>query len=644
MAADANWPARAAFVLAALAVTALALRGGTYDIVARQEAAIAVWWVLGLGYALGLLPRARPHPAVLLPIAELCALGAWTFLSLGWSASDERTLAEGCRIVGYLGLLVLVVSVLDRRTWRAAAAGLAAGALLVAALATASRLAPGLFPSDPVRAIGGSRLSWPFNYWNAVGAWGAMAVTAALAWSVSAVSTRVRAAFLAAAPVAALSIYLAYSRAALAGVAAGVLCLVALGPRRLALAVHLAVGGAATAVAVLVARGEPGVAQGEGGDGGVTVGLVLLVCCAACGATALLTRRAGADDRWRVPARTARRAGVAAAACLLVACVVAGPGLASRAWDEFRESGVQPASPADVAADPAQRLGSLKGSRHAIWSAALDAYREDPLNGSGAGTFEFAWDRSGRGEETFKDAHSLYLEPAAELGWPGALLTLGFLVAVAAVSLEALRRTKRAHARGAAAALVAVLAVFLVQAGFDWMWESTAVAVLGIGGAAMLWARLGEQDARVRLGRLARAAAAAACFLMCLLLVPGLASSSLVRDSQRSVERGDLTQAAAQADDAVASSPWAAGPRTQRGLVAELQGDLRGAREDFRGAARREPQNWRLPLLLARVEARLGRVRAALRQYRLARSLRPEAQIFARPPVTGAVSESAPGP
>ena len=639
----ANWPARLAFGLPAALIIVLALRGGTYDIVARQEAAIAVWWVLGLGFALGLLPRARPHPAVLLPLGALAALGAWTFLSLGWTDSDERTLAEGCRIVGYLGLLVLVVSVLDRRTWRRAAAGLAAGALLVAVLATASRLAPGLFPSDPVRQLSNARLSYPFNYWNAVGAWGAMAVTGALAWSVSATRPAVRAAFLGAVPAAGLSIYLAYSRAAIAGIAVGLLCVLALSRRRLAVAVHLAVAGAGTGVAVLVTRGEPSLARGMDAGGAGVVLLALLACGAVCAVTPLLTRRAGADE-WRMPARHARLAGAVAGVCVLFAAVVAGPGLASKAWDQFRDSGVQPASPRAVAADPARRLGSLQGSRHEVWSVALDTYRANPGHGTGAGTFEFAWNRSGRGAEFIRDAHSIYLEPAAELGWPGVMLTVVFLLAVAGVSLAALRRAQRPAAHGAGVAVVAVGAVILVQAGLDWIWESTAVTVLALGAAAVLWTRLGERDARLHLPLGARIAAGVACLLMCLVLLPGVASSSLVRESQRSVKAGDLRGAAAQADDAVASAPWAATPRLQRGLVAERTGDLRGARAGFRDAVEREPENWRLPLLLARAEAALGRPRAALRHYRRARKLRPKAEIFKPPPRAGRVRESATGP
>lgn len=615
-----------AFFSVAGLVLACALPGGSYDLVIRQAAGLAVWWVLALGFALGLLPRSRLRPIAWLPAIALAALGAWTLLSLAWSQSDERTLAEAARIVSYLGVLVLAVCALDRRTWRAAAAGLVAGALVVAALSTASRLVPGPFPADPVRGFSNLRLNYPFDYWNAVGAWGAMAVTGALALSVSASRVAFRAAFLALIPVAGLSIYLSYSRAAIAGIVAGVVCVLALSSRRLLVAAHLGAAGAATGLAIAVVRGQPSLAHGGDAAGAGWVLIVLLGGGLACAAAAAATWRVGAD-RWRLPLRTARLGLGVAGTCLLLAAVVAGPALASRAWDSFRQED----APATLPTDPAERLGNLQGSRYSVWSETVDAFRAHPGRGSGAGTFEFAWNRAGRSPEFFRDAHSIYLEPLAELGWPGALLTLAFLACLAGVAVEALRRGRRATTRGAAVAMVAMLAVFLVQAGVDWMWELTAVAVLALAAAAIASVRLSDPAEGPVITPAARAGAAAASTALCLLLLPGLVSASLVRDSRASAAAGDLDRAAAQADDAVGVAPWAVTPLLQRGLVSERAGDLGAARRDMRRAAELEPDNWRPPFLLARVEGKLGRPRAARLALRRARRLRPRAVVFQRP-------------
>ncbi len=163
---------------------AYALPGGAFDIVLRQEYGIGVWWVIGVGFALGLLPRARPSPLVFVLVGLLLAYAAWTAVSLAWSSSAERTVAEVARVLDYLGLVVLTVSLLDRRTWRPAAMGLGLAALVVSALAVASRLAPDAFGANPFTSLGiANRLSYPFGYWNAVGAWAAMSIAIGLAWS-----------------------------------------------------------------------------------------------------------------------------------------------------------------------------------------------------------------------------------------------------------------------------------------------------------------------------------------------------------------------------------------------------------------------------------------------------------------------------
>src|SRR5947209_3957162 len=67
-----------AFLAAAGFVLAYSLPGGAYDIATRQEYGIVIWWVLGAGFAFGLLPRARPGCSTLLLIGALLAYAAWT--------------------------------------------------------------------------------------------------------------------------------------------------------------------------------------------------------------------------------------------------------------------------------------------------------------------------------------------------------------------------------------------------------------------------------------------------------------------------------------------------------------------------------------------------------------------------------------
>ncbi len=151
----------------------------------RQEAALVLWAAIALGLAFGVLPRGRPRRAVIIPALAAAALVLWILLGFAWSESDERTTAELARLLGYLGLVTLALTGLNRHTFRAAAAGLTAVAAGIAGLALASRLFPGSFPAatEVARVFRVDRLDYPLDYWNAVGAWGAMAVAACLAWS-----------------------------------------------------------------------------------------------------------------------------------------------------------------------------------------------------------------------------------------------------------------------------------------------------------------------------------------------------------------------------------------------------------------------------------------------------------------------------
>jgi hypothetical protein len=119
--------------------------------------------------------------------------------------------------------------------------------------------------------------------------------------------------------------------------------------------------------------------------------------------------------------------------------------------------------------------------RKSYYSVAWHEYTAHPLLGSGAGTYGFAWARSGK-ETVFGgalDAHSLYLETLAELGPIGLALVLALLL----IPLRALRAARAPYVAAALGAYVA----FLIHAGLDWDWELPAIVVAGLAcGAAAL--------------------------------------------------------------------------------------------------------------------------------------------------------------
>jgi hypothetical protein len=619
----------AVFFGAAALLMLLALDGGGYDIVARQKVALVLWLLIAVGFAFRILPLARPDAGVLAPAVAALALLFWLVLALAWTESAERTGTEICRLLGYLGVLTLAIACLDRTTFRAAAGGVSVAAIGVVAISLSSRLFPDLFPgaTDVSRLGRPDRLDFPLDYWNAVGAWSAMAIAIGLAWSAHARSEAVRALALSAVPACGLVLYLTYSRAAVAAAGVAVVATFLLSRNRRTAVLHALAAGAGTAVVILVVRGHPDIADATGGGGGVEVLLTLIAIAAVCAAAALATRRLRTDRPVGVERKPTLRKGPAVAllaGLAVVAAVLIAQGTFSDAWDEFRTD----ESADGAGTDPAARLTSLGGNRADLWDSAWASFEEHPLGGTGAGTFEFWWSRDARDPEFVRDAHSLYLEALAELGLPGFLLVVTLLGGSLVVAFRVRAGLRDPDDVAAWVAMVAVFIVFLVTAGVDWMWEETAVAVLALGAIAVAWsagstARAG--DARrapvgwpgVRLAVIGVALLAAAA------QVPGLIATQRVRESQAAAREGDLEASRILAEEAVEAQPWAATPRFQLALVLEAEDRLAGAQAEVEEAIAREETNWRYPLLLARIQAERGDLTTARRTFLRGRELRP---------------------
>jgi tetratricopeptide (TPR) repeat protein len=329
-----------------------------------------------------------------------------------------------------------------------------------------------------------------------------------------------------------------------------------------------------------------------------------------------------------MPRRAARVTLGALAVIVLAVAVVRGPGVAERAWDQFTTPRA-----AATTSDPAERLGSLSGTRYLVWDTALDTGAEHPWEGTGAGTFEFAWNQAGRDPEHVRDGHSFWLEAWAELGIPGVLATLALAAALLWAAVRARVRVAE-PGFGAAVGVLAALLLTAFHASLDWIWESTANTTLALALAAAAAASL-SAPVLPRAAFAFRAAAGLAALVLVLVQLPPVVGTSRIRDSQAAAARGDDREALAAADDAVAIQPWAASPYVQRGLLLERAGALRAAEVDLRRAYRREPKDWRHPLLLARVLAEQGRARAAVEAFREARKLRPRSARLNPPPPTG---------
>jgi hypothetical protein len=582
-----------------------------------------VLWAAAAGWVVGLWPARRIAREARLVGWLLAAFAGWTLLSAAWAPSAERAVAEFDRVVLYLGLFVLVsvaatvverVRILD---------GVALGIVAVGLLSLASRFFPRVVSSADAQTLlpaAHTRLNYPLGYWNGLGILLALAFPLLLRLGCARGAT---AAALAVGVVPALSaaIYLTASRGGAGAAAVGAGAFVVLVGRRIqALAVALvAAGGSAVAVGALHAHRalvDPPLGHSAPGTQGRDAALVLLAVCAATGLVAAALRLAGLD-RVTLGRNAGRALALALVAAAVVALVAAHPLRRAHAFAQAPSSGNDDFVQSHL-------LSSSGSGRWQFWTAAADAFRTQPLRGRGAGSYETWWAQHGSLSDFVRNAHSLYLEVLAELGIVGLILLGGALV----VGLGAGARRIRARPaeRELQAALVAALLAFALAAAVDWIWQLAAVGAIGIAFLALVLAD-GEARPRRSPSWTRVAVGAAALVLVAAQAVPLLAGLRLDR-SQAAVRRGDTQAALTAALDARDIEPWAASPYLQLALVTEQAGEPAVAHAWIERALARDATDWRLWLVKARLETRLGHVRAAAASLARATALDPRSPLF----------------
>lgn len=616
-------------------ILGLALAGGGFVLGERHVAGLAVWLVLVGMLALGAAGRATLGRPFYWAAGLIAGLALFSAFSSFWSGSVELTVAEADRVLVYLGVFLasFLIAQTDQRRQRFAE-GIGIALVAIALVALFTRLLPDLVELGP--GLGGNpRLGYPLGYWNANGL--AFGIAAALALWMSRRSLNAPLRWLAVGtlPAVLLALYFTYSRGGVLALAVACGCLVALSHDRLWLLATFAIGAIGALPAVLAVQDRRAVAdnvQSQAAiDQGLTVLLILLAgTVLALALFALLRKLERRDDEAtgralalsRDPALLKRVAVV-----LAVLAIGAAAAVGSRAWDEFSSSELA------FPAQPEEHFGDLSGAgRHEFWRVALDAFGDEPLAGQGAGTYRFAWNQAREIPMPVLDAHSLYFEAFAELGFVGGLLVLATVLGLLWIGLSAWRAAS-GRRRELNAALLATCLAFAVGAGIDWFWEIAAVGAIFFAAAgALVAARCrqlapsgatdGRRGAQPRFGL--TVAGLALGWVTALALIGPLLVDREIEMSNDAAARGEIAAAFDHADTARSIEPWAASPYVQLGLLAESQGDYATAAGRLGQAIDREEENWLLYYLRARAEAKGGEEAAARADLAEARRLNPE--------------------
>ena len=556
--------------LGTLVAAAVFAGGGSTDDRLLWIGGLALVLALGcLAAALaGLLPLPRPSGLGLASLVLLGLLVVWMAASVSWSLAPDRSWISFNRGLVYLAFAVLGAfagTIVRRRHAARALALLVAGALVVA---LAGKVIPGLY-ADGARM---ARLRAPVGFWNALALLLAMGVPLAL-WLVGEARRRwtraLAAVFLFGLVV---GILLTYSRSGiLAAVLAGALWL-GLAPGRVESAAILLAGVPVGGAVALWAFTQPGIADDGASHGarvadGWQLGVALVLGAAAAWGAAY-------GLLGLVP-RLARRHLMAAGAGALAALAVGAVFAAGAIDDELPGQ------------DPSRLTSVSSNNRWDWWQEAWTGFREAPVRGTGAGSFETTHRLLRDDPLTVTTPHSLPLQFLSETGIVGGLLAgaaaLAGLLAVAA----AVRRLTGPE-RAAALALAIAVTVFVAHSFVDWDWEFLA---LGAPVFAAFGVLIGERAApgpRRLLPALAALVVLATALVS--LASPWLAERK-VNSAYAAIDAGRAGEGASDAEDAAGLNPLSVEPLFAESLARSALGDLDGARASLREAIDVQPAN-----------------------------------------------------
>jgi hypothetical protein len=620
----------------AAAIFFLSYANGGFESTTRAYAAIGAWWLIGVGAALGIGSAQSRLSRLTTAVVFLFALFAvWTLVSMAWAPDAERAFEEFCLVSLYVAVLILSLFLARVVPASFIAGGVALGLSAIAAVALVSRLFPSTFgvaPGSGILHTLAVRLSFPVGYWNGLAIEVALAVPLLLAAMCSEHSRLVRAVAALPFPIIAADMYLASSRGAFVAAGIAAVAFILLAPRRWPALAAAAVAGLAAAAAVaelvhkkalVTAQTNPttGLLSGLAVHQGHHAALLIAVTCIVTSLVWLGVSEVGHRLSTPPPGVGWITAGV------LVVLVIGGVAAAHpvRFFDEFRSN--QTNAVAGSSTFVTDHLLSSSGSgRWQFWGAAVSQFRAHPLKGGGAGSWEFWWLQHNSLKGVFTQvAHSLYLETMAELGIIGLLLLLGWLV----LALVGAIRSALALSSSYVAALTATGIAFFFAASYDWVWQLSGIAVVGVGslGIALGVLPAGPAAARSR-SVLLRPALALLAVAAIVPQVVVLAAGIHLNNSHVAASEGDPARARSEALAAKAVEPWAASPYLQLGQLAEGEGQMDKAHYWLSKAIHRSPQNWQLWLIASQIDVYRGRVDAATRELHEAKNLNPLGSVF----------------
>jgi hypothetical protein len=412
-----------------------------------------------------------PSVGILL-VGLLAVLVAVKGLSMVWTISETETIKETLRSSMYLAAFLMALAALT--SGRQVGSLIDASVFMVAAVAGYGLLQK-ISPIEyPVRSLDGIRMDSTLQYSNTTAVILAMGVVLALARLGTLRSFALRGLYAAITLSFFIALYLTVSRGGIGSLGIGLIVLFVITSGRLRMLADLLLLSLPGAWLWWQMQSLPGLLgtgvsrQQKIADGTLfrnDLIVALIVAFVLQAAYAILM------NRYELSPVLRRRLGILVVAGGVLAVVsgafvvvdgYGGPGQAySTLLGDAKETG-----------NAGQRLATLDfSSRGDYWRVAWEAWKERPLTGTGAGTFQYTWLEDRPGFKGVKQVHNVYLEQGTETGLFAFVALLGFVVVLVGYTGRATWRSgPQGERRLLLAGLGSALIVYLVSSAFEWHW------------------------------------------------------------------------------------------------------------------------------------------------------------------------------
>ena len=403
-------------------------------------------------------------------VVLLVALVAIKGLSLTWSISRTETVQEMLRSSMYLATFALAAASLS--SWRLVGPlvdGLTLIAGLVAGYGVLQKVSPVDYPSNTTDGV---RVGSTLEYANTVAVILGMGVVLGLGRMTQLRNPLVRGLYASLILVFGVILYLTFSRGGMLSLGAGLVVLFAVSGRRLEMFGSLLLVSGPLVWLVWQVQGldtffgyvsqeAPRIADGTAFRNYLVVAVVQAFLLQAIYAFLV--------GHYELAPALHRSLGIAAVVAVLAGVGVLGFIMISDQQGSNEISGAFVRKGED-AQDVRDRLTSLSSnSRSTYWGVAWGEWKQHPLTGTGAGTFQYTWLENRPGFGGVKQVHNVYLEQGTETGIVAFLALAGFAVLLVGYAAWAAWRSV-GERRVLLAGLTAGVVMYLVSSGLEWHW------------------------------------------------------------------------------------------------------------------------------------------------------------------------------